>query len=526
MNYLKGLNIVTEIIVFQTPNSKGNDDFLKRKWAVLLIIAAIVFAIPSYYFFKINKTEEVFVIDEEPQRSFYRIECELDVSDKTLTAIQTVDYYNNDDIEMHDLYFHVYPNAFKEKTTVPFLFGDFDNAYNRGFEPGYAEILAISKLEGGSEKLLNYSLSREGNTILKVELDKPIKPGGRADMKISFKLYIPPASERFGYGENHFNLGNWYPIAAVYDDKDGWNLDKYYPIGDPFFSDASDYLVSIKAPEDYVIAASGKNINKSSEEGYITWDFEGTAIRDFAFVANNKFNFVEQKLDGISIKSYFYNEDEEKGKEALEYGVKAIKTFNKLYGKYPYSDYSIVETVFPSGMEYPTLVYISDKLYKSDFSSDPLIITVVHETAHQWFYGIVGNDQIDESWLDEGFAAYSEILYAENIYGKKTGRDYYIKSVEEGVEDALSANVIDGLLSKSLSEFDDWSDYGPTAYGRGAQLLHRLRVMLGDDMFFKVLKTYVEKYKFEIAYVEDFIMVCEDVSGKDLSGFFELWLDY
>lgn len=498
---------------------------LKKKWAWLLILLAVVLALPVTYVLKHKETKEVFVLDEGSKRSFYNIECELDTDNKTLSAIQTVDYYNNDNIEMKYIYFHVYPNAFRTKETAPFLFNDFDNAYKRGFEPGYAEILSVSRQGEGFEKLLDYSFSGEGNTILQLQLDEPVKPGGRTVFKIAFKLFIPPAYERFGYGKSHFNLGNWHPIAAVYDDKDGWNLDRYYPIGDPFYSDASDYRVSIKAPKDYIIAASGKNVDKTENEGYITWVFEESAIRDFAFVANNKFKVIEGKQDGIIIRSYFYDGHEQKGLEALEYGENAIKTFNKFYGRYPYSDFSIVETEFPSGMEYPTLIYISDRLYKPDLSSDPLIITIVHETAHQWFYGIVGNDQIDEAWLDEGFAAYSEILYTEHIYGKKTGKEYYAVSIENSVENALSSNIIDGLLSKSLSDFSDWSDYGPTAYDRGAQLLHRLRTMLGDDTFFKILRTYVEQYKFKIAYTEDFIKVCEEVSGKDLTKFFKLWLE-
>ena len=497
---------------------------LKRKWKILIFVLVLILALSTYYFFINDKPEDVFLIDEDDQeKSIYKIECELNTEQKTLSAVQELNYYNNDDIDMNEIYFHVYPNAFKSKDTAPFLFDDFDNAYKRGFESGYAEILSVSRIEKDGEKLLNHSFSGAGDTILKVELDIPLKPGNRVDLRINFKLYIPPAGERFGYGDNNFNLGNWYPIAAVYDDRDGWNLDKYYPIGDPFFSDVSDYKVSIKAPKDYIIAASGKNTYIKTEGNYTFWTFEESALRDFAFVANNRFKVIEQNLDGINIKSYFYEGEDKRGKEALECGVKSIKLFNKLFGKYPYNDYSIVETEFPSGMEYPMLVYISDKWYKSDYSSDPLIITTVHETAHQWFYGIVGNDQIDEAWLDESFAAYSEVLYAESVYGKKTGREYYERAVEDSVKEALSSNTIDGLLLKSLSDFDDWNDYGPTAYDRGAQMLHELRKMLGDDTFFKILRSYVEKYKFRIAYTDDFINVCEEISGKDLTEFFKHW---
>lgn len=494
---------------------------MKRK--ISIIISALVITLLLFSCFYRNKEKAIFVPVEKHDRSIYTIECELDPEGKTLSGELELNYYNNDDIEMGEIYFHVYPNAFKSKETAPFLFDDFDNAYKRGFEPGYAEILSVIKEDDNGEKLLEHSFSGAGETIMKVELDTPLKPYGRIDLRISFKLQIPPASERFGYGDKNFNLGNWYPIVAVYDDKDGWNLDKYYAIGDPFYSDAADYFVSIKAPREYIIAASGKNTEKKVSGGGIIWVFEEVAMRDFAFVASTDFKIIEEKYDGVNIKSYYYSGDEKKGKLALESGVKAIKLFNKIFGKYPYQEYSIVETEFPSGMEYPALVYISDKLYKDDYGNDPLIITVVHETAHQWFYGIVGNDQIDEPWLDEGFASYGETLYAESVYGKKTGKEYFQRTVTDSMEEALSSNIIDGSLSKSLKDFENWQDYGPTAYDRGAQMLHDLREMLGDDNFYKILRTYVERYKFKIAYKEDFIKVCEEISGKDLTEFFNEW---
>lgn len=466
----------------------------------------------------------VLKLDEIDARSQYSIDAELNVEEKTLTAVQEVNYYNNDNVEMKELYFHVYPNAFKTKETAPFLFDDFDTAYKRGFEPGYGEIVTVSKKDRNGEKLLKHSLSGEGETILKIELDSPLKPHDRVNLQIEFMLKIPPAGERFGYGDNNFNMGNWYPVAAVYDDKDGWNLDKYYAIGDPFYSDAADYKVSIKVPENYEIAASGQLIEENKGDGMIRRIYEGKALRDFAFVANSNFVVLEEEVDGVKVMSYYYEGDKIRGEEALEYGVESIKLFSKLYGKYPYPAYSVVQTEFPSGMEYPALIYISDKYYKPNYSSDPLIITIVHETAHQWFYGIVGNDQIDEAWLDEGFAAYSETVFVERSFGKKTGEDYYMRSIQNSVEEAMSSQTIDGGVLKSLSEFENWDDYGPTAYDRGAQILNELRKTLGDDTFLKIVRTYVDRYKFKIATTDDFIRVCEEVSGKNLEDFFKPWL--
>lgn len=496
---------------------------LKIRWKLFSLILAFLIVVSGCGLVTKNEAEAIIQIEEDQNRSFYTINCELNVEDKTLSAVQELNYYNNDDIEMNEVYFHIYPNAFKSKNTAPFLFDDFSSAYKRGFEPGCAEILSVAKINANGTRLLKYSLLGEGETILKVELDTPLKPHDRASFKIDFRLQMPPAGERFGYGESNFNLGNWYPVAAVYDEKDGWNLDKYYAIGDPFYSDASDYKVIIKVPKEYTIAASGKLQEKKQEGDTTVWTFSEAALRDFAFIANNKFEVLEKEIDGINIKSYYYSGHEERGREALKTGVDSIKLFNKLYGKYPYPEYSIVETEFPSGMEYPALVYISDRLYTPDYGIDPLIITIVHETAHQWFYGIVGNDQIDEAWLDEGFAAYSETLFAENVYGKRIGEDYYIRTVEDSVGEALSSNIIDGSLLKSLSEFEGWGDYGPTAYDRGAQMLNELRKMLGDDTFFKIIRSYVEQYKFKIATTKDFVKVCQEVSGKDLTDFFKPW---
>jgi len=266
---------------------------MKRRLKLLSLFLVLVFIMSGCLSFK--EASPVLQMDEVDARNYYSIEAELNVDDKTLKAVEEVIYYNNDNVELKELYFHVYPNAFRTKETAPFLFDDFDNAYKRGFAPGYAEIISVTKKDGKGEKLLKHSLSGEGDTILRIELDAPLKPYERTSIRIEFALQIPPAGERFGYGDSNFNLGNWYPVAAVYDQKDGWNLDKYYAIGDPFYSDAADYRVSIITPEEYIVAASGQLVEEIKEEdGKIKRIYEGKALRDFAFVANNNFAVIEE----------------------------------------------------------------------------------------------------------------------------------------------------------------------------------------------------------------------------------------
>ena len=448
----------------------------------------------------------------------YIIDAVLDTADKVLTAEQQVIYVNNDDVELSELYFHIYTNAFRKQETAPFLFDDFSRAYSRGFKPGYTEIEAIELSKGQSRKALEYSLQGVGETILKIKLPEPLKPEDSINLRFKYKVIIPPAGERFGYGDSNINMGNWYPVAAVYDDE-GWNLDKYYSIGDPFYSDVSDYIVSIKAPEEYVIAASGSLAEERIEGGYKNWKFQGSKMRDFAFVASNSFRVTEDKVGNTVVKSYYYKGHERRGKEALDIGKRSIEIFNSAYGEYPYPTYSIVETEFPSGMEYPGLVYISTKYYDNDSNADIFMYTTVHETAHQWWYGVVGNDQIDEAWLDEGFATYSEGIFTEMEYGEGNG-DLYYKYLEESAKEDIRSKAYDGVILKPLSRYENWNDYGPAVYTGGAMLLNEIRKQVGDQTFFIILQTYYDEYSFKIATTGDFLRICENVGNTEFDDLF------
>ena len=448
----------------------------------------------------------------------YIIDAVLDTANKELTAEQQVIYVNNDDVELSELYFHIYANAFRKQETAPFLFDDFSRAYSRGFKPGYTEIEAIELSKGQSRKALEYSLQGVGETILKIKLPEPLKPEDSINLRFKYKVIIPPAGERFGYGDSNINMGNWYPVAAVYDDE-GWNLDKYYSIGDPFYSDVSDYTVNIKAPEEYIIAASGSLAEEKIEGGYKNWKFQGSKMRDFAFVASNSFRVAEDKVGNTVVKSYYYKGHERRGKEALDIGKRSIEIFNSAYGEYPYPTYSIVETEFPSGMEYPGLVYISTKYYDNDSNANIFMYTTVHETAHQWWYGVVGNDQIDEAWLDEGFATYSEGIFTEMEYGEGNG-DLYYKYLEESAKEDIRSKAYDGVILKPLSRYENWNDYGPAVYTGGAALLNEIRKQVGDQAFFIIMQAYYDEYSFKNATTEDFLRICEEVGNTEFDDLF------
>lgn len=455
--------------------------------------------------------------------SKYTIFAELNQENKTLSVKQRINYINNEGVELTELYLHVYSNAFMTKETAPFLFNDFTKAYRNGFQSGYTEINMVSLHNKKNTRKVDYELQGEGSTILKISLPRALKDKEDIQLDMEYVVHFPSALERFGYVGNSFNFGNWYPIMAVYDDS-GWNIDKYYSIGDPFYSDVANYDIQLITHSSFTVAGSGKLIEKEVlENNKIKWIYKANNMRDFAMVASDKFKIIKDSVDNTTIKVYYYPEDEKRGKEALKIAKETMKIYNAVFGQYPYPTYSVVQTQFPSGMEYPGLVYIGRELYKESSRFDTFLLTIVHETAHQWWYGAVGNDQIDEAWLDESFATFSESIYVEKKYGEKIAHNY-ISHMKEQVKNATTERTFDGKILKSLKDFKSWGDYGPAVYDAGALVLCELRSKLGDKIFFEVLQKYYKDYCFKIATSEDFIDECEKISGKNLNIEFQKWL--
>lgn len=431
----------------------------------------------------------------------YNIKAEFFPEKKTYIAKQNVKYINKENTDLNKVYFHIYPNTFNKRETAPFLFDDFDSAYPDGFEKGYMDIEEV-KVNG---KKINYKLIGRGKTILKIDLKNKLKIGKAIDIDMKYKVKLPPAQDRFGYGDKTFNFGNWYPIAAVYDE-DGWNLDPYHSIGDPFYSDVSNYNIEISAPKDFEIASSGNILKEKIKKDKKVWNIEAKLMRDFAWVASSYFEKIVKNYGDTDIKLYFLDDVSEDVKnKAINFSRDSLKHFNNKFGKYPYGQLSVVQTSFPSGMEYPGIVYIGDNYYNKN-SIGSLELVIVHEIAHQWWYGIIGNDEIDEAWLDESLATYSEYIYAYEEYGEKVAGDYYKNNIENNYE--LQKEYMDDTkVLKSLSEFKGWHDYGPLVYSRGAMMIYDIEDQFGREKVYDILKKYFDEYKFKNANTNNFLKI-------------------
>lgn len=446
----------------------------KKKFLKLFIVLFLLFSVITC-FEKIDL--QAFKGEKKDNLNSYTINASFDDKLKNLSCNQNIVYVNNTQNNLNELYFHIYPNAFSKEEYAPFAKSELKDAYPNGFSEGNIKIKGILN----DENKLNYSISGKKEDILMVKLNKELKPSEKIDVYIEYDVKLPNSIGRFGYGDNTINVTNWYPIACVYDER-GWNTKGYEKIGDPFYSNVSDFDVSINIPNKYKIASTGiiKSNKKSNNRN--TFKVDAKNVRDFAFILSDNFTILSDKIKGTNIYSYFF--DEKYGKEALEVAKDSLVVFNDLFGKYPYKTYSVVESdFFIGGMEYPNLVMIDKSLYDQN-SKFYLEYVVAHETAHQWWYSLIGNDEISEPWLDEALTEYSTILYFEQKYGKEV-KDRLIKNMKVRTITKQSKHIF-----KSTTEFDNSIDYSLCVYSKGALMIDNIRKKVGDDVFFDTLRKY------------------------------------
>lgn len=456
---------------------------------------------------------------EKASKNLTNYTMDISYDNYKLQINQGIDYINSSDTNFEKIYLHLYPNNFsKDASNKPVSSLNSEKAYPNGFSEGY---LKINELKV-NEKASDIVLSGTDFDILEVNVDN-LFPSDRVCIDISYEVTIPNCLHRFGYGDNTINVANFYPIVAVYDGE--WNLDPYHSNGDPFYSEMANYYVNISAPSDLIIANTGQVEEQITENNVTYYQITAKAVRDFAFVLSDKFNVVSEKYENVDIKYYYY--DDENFAQGLKSAVDSIRTFSQLFGEYPYTTYSVVKSNFiHGGMEFPNLVLISDDV--TDYND--YINVIIHETAHQWWYGLVGNNEFDYGWLDEGLTDYSTALFY------KYNEDYGI-NFKEIIKNTTNSYVnfvevytkvlgsVDTSMSRPLNSYNTEPEYVYMAYVKGALLFDSLRENVGEEKFLLVMKKYFENFRYKNATPSDLIGIFEKYLGCDMEGFFESWID-
>ncbi|MBQ8430453.1 MAG: hypothetical protein IJX26_00705, partial [Clostridia bacterium] len=224
--------------------------------------------------------------------------------------------------------------------------------------------------------------------------------------------------------------------------------------------------------------------------------------------------------------NYFYHSDE-RAEDSLQTAKKALTTFNESFGLYPYKQLSVVETGFIyGGMEYPNLVMISDSLEKYDDYTN----TIVHEIAHQWWYGVVGNNEYDHGWLDESLTEYSCVIFYEKNPEYEIKREVCIQNAITSYTTFVDVyedifDKVDTSMNRSLDEYNTEPEYVYVAYVKGMIMYDDIRNIIGDKAFFKSLRSYYKNYSGKNATPDDLINTFEDCSNRKLRSFINGYLD-
>ena len=351
------------------------------------------------------------------------------------------------------------------------------------------------------------------DTVLTVKLPAPLSAQDGIAMAFDFVLKLPLQEVIAGIGGDDssrgpesLTAGHWYIMLAPF--RDGqWDTPAYVPVGDPYVSDLADYEVSFLAPENIVIAGGGDE----QREGRL-WRFTLPQARMFAFAASDVYKVDTMEQDGITFIHYGYPKHRKFAEDVLYTAARAVKLFTQLYGPYPYKVLRIVETGRAQGQEYSGLVGIGTALYNGypgRGSRHDLIATTVHEVSHQWWFHIVGNDQVRTPWLDESFARMAELRFYQKYYPRDA--DWWYKNYITGKVQPK------GSIDLPIYSYADSKAYFEAVYRRGLLFLNNLRNLVGKEVFDEAMQDYFDANAYKVATPDAFFDALARHTSDDIS---------
>lgn len=420
----------------------------------------------------------------------YVIEARLEESGK-LYGKMGFTYYNQTDTTLDFLEFNLFGNAFRQDAKYQPVEASYSHlAYYAGKSYGSMQIESVQNCK-------SFSIAGEDENILKVYLSTPLEINQAVQLEIEYTLQLAKVNHRTGITEQAINLGNFYPIVCVYENGKGFFNCNYYSNGDPFYSEVANYKVKLYLPEGYIVASSGESVQTTSTLGQNIYQYSLNSARDFAIVLSKNFTVQNRECNGIQLQYYYYKDSNpEKTLTLIE---DCMQYFSKSFGDYLYTTYSVVQTGFCyGGMEYPAMSMVSDSLTERDY-----YYTIVHETAHQWWYSAVGNNEITEAWLDEGLTEYSTASFFKNYPTYEIQYDKLIDTARSLYRifyqlNAQLAGTVDSSLNRPINAYGE-IEYYLLNYVKGMLLYDNLSTVLGEKAVFKSLQTYYKQNKNKIA---------------------------
>jgi len=440
---------------------------------------------------------------------------------KTLTARQTINYRNRSMNEKSEVKFHIFANAYREDAAFPVISQyEIETAFPNGKSFGRIDVGRVYV----NNSLVETIICGEDYNLLIVELDHILFPRQIVNIEINYVVYLANIAHRLGYTDRVVNLGNFYPVPVMFEDGI-WMYNTYSYNGDPFFNDVHNFNVTLTKPEKYIMASSGMVIRSRVNNGMRTTLVRSFAIRDWAAVLSPYFQTVSRTTNRVTVSYYFL--DDPNPNRSLDVSVRSLQTFSRLFVRYPFRQLSVVQTDFlHGGMEYGEIVFISTNIT----DREEIDQVIIHEIAHQWWYGIVGNDQVRTAWIDEGLAEYSTLLFFdENPEFLNKPRDAYINLFRSNLANYMSlvhgiGGEVNQNMNRKLHDFANTYEYVFMTYVRGMLLFSDLERLIGRANMITALRKFSYENMFGIARECSLIEVFERTSGLRLGLFFQAYL--
>ena len=374
------------------------------------------------------------------------------------------------------------------------------------------------------------------NSVLSVPLASPLAPDASVTIELGFSATVPiDTSDHYGIfgidtATGTWALAHWYPIIAGWDPANGWELDPTSINGDPIFSNTALYDVTLTAPASWQVVTTGSAIDETVAGAARTQRFLSGPVRDFTIVADSDFQSVSTEVDGTRVTSWYNPGTDRVGKAVLEYAARALALYNELIGPYPYATFDIVpvELYGAAGVEFPQLVYIGQSYYSDQQNlSVPnyLDFTVSHEVLHQWFYGLIGNNQYIHAFTDEGLTNFiSSKVYFTEVYGAQAGNQMFGSAVVTPFAATVTSGG-DQIVDTPTDDFETGRAYSFAAYNKAPMGFNAIYETIGHDAFFAGLRSYYETFLFGIAQPDDLRSAFEQASDQDLGDLWRHWFE-
>jgi hypothetical protein len=496
-----------------------------------------------------------------PRNASYEIEVRLDPAGRTLAGRQILTWRNVQPIATDELWFHLYWNAWRNDRSTWMLEDRVRRRSDRGEDVrdddwGWIEVDEARLLPGGGRPgadlgdAMRHASPDDGNpgdrTVLVVRLPGPVAPGEAVRVAMAFRARVPRTFARTGFRGDTFLLAHWYPILGVLE-PDGWSCHQFHSATE-FYSDYGSFDVRITVPPGWIVGATGREVDRTEDgDGGTVHRFVQDDVHNFAWTTSPRYVVREERFEAAGlppIDMRLLMQPERLGQAGRLFAAAraAFEHYGRWFGPYPYGHVTIVDPAYGAGhggMEYPTLFTCGSRLFVPVGGDQPESVTI-HEAGHQFWYGLVGNDEFEHAWIDEGLNTYSTLRTLDAACGDKVYVRRYLAPPGDEKGEGLLAARFDGIA------VDRWRDraarYRPSAtsdapstptylyhpptaaditYSKTALWLRTLENHLGWERLQPGMAAFFGRGRFRHPTPAEFIAAVEEKSGEDLDWFFD-----